>query len=120
MAAVRILVSDVERAKAFYVEALGFEVVEQWGPAIAIIRRGDTDLWLSGPKTSAAKAWTDGTQPVPGLGFTRPVLDAGDLNVVLAKVVEAGGRVCNGPLKGPGGTQTIIADPDGNTIELFS
>ncbi len=119
MASVRVFVSDVKKATAFYTKALGFEVAESWGPAISILAKGDLTLWVSGPKTSAAKAWEDGTKPEPG-GFTRIVLPLEDWENLQAKIHEFGGRIANGPLEGPGGTQIVVQDPDGNCIEFFS
>lgn len=119
MAAVRIFVSDVARAREFYQSALGFEVVQSFGPAIAIMSSGDLQLWVSGPVSSAGKAWGDGTQPVPG-GFTRIVLPLEDLESLQKRVGQYGGRVANGPIQGPGGTQVVVLDPDGNCIEFFA
>lgn len=119
MAAVRIFVSDVKKATAFYINALGFSVAESWGPAISILAKGDLTLWVSGPKTSAAKAWEDGTKPEPG-GFTRIVLPIEDWESTAAKIAEFGGCVVNGPLEGLGGTQIVVQDPDGNCIEFFA
>ncbi len=118
MASVRIFVSDIEKSKAFYIDALGFELADQCGPAFAIVRRGDLDLWLSSLNTSAAKVWADGTQPMPG-GFTRIVLPIKNWEEQLAKIELRLGRIANGPIDGPGGTQIIVSDPDGNTIEFF-
>ena len=55
MATIRYLVRDVDEAIAFYTEGLGFERVRQFGPAMAMVRRGDLTLWLAGPSASAAK-----------------------------------------------------------------
>ena len=118
MPAVRVFTRDLSKSITFYEGVLGFEKVEQWGPAFAILRRDDLDLWLSGPQTSAAKPWSDGTNPVPG-GFNRivlPLIEESDLNERLNRF---GGRVANGPIEGPGGIQLIVLDPDGNSIELF-
>lgn len=117
MAIVRVFVSGLEKAMPFYT-ALGFAVKDQWGPAFAMLEHGDLELWLSGPTTSAAQPWTDGTQPGPG-GFTRIVLPLSLWNANQATVESAGGRICNGPISGPGGTQLIVFDPDGNSIEFF-
>ena len=119
MATVRIFVSDVPRAQKFYESALGFETVQAFGPAIAIMAREDLQLWVSGPVSSAGKPWGDGTQPTAG-GFTRIVLPLGNLEETRELVERHGGRVANGPLQGPGGTQVIVLDPDGNSIEFFS
>lgn len=118
MARVRIFSSDVARSKSFYVDALGFEPVEDWGPAISILRLGDLEIWISGPVSSAAQPWEDGTVPQPG-GYGRIVVDLVDEAAQVAAVEAAGGRRVNGPLTGPGGTQLIVTDPDGNSIELF-
>jgi len=119
MATVRLFVTDVDRARDFYEHALGFEVVEQWGPAMAIMRRDGLDLWLAGPSSSAAKAWEDGTQPKPG-GFSRIVLEIESWEAQAEAIEIHGGRVVNGPIRGPGGTQIIVLDPDGNSIEFFA
>jgi catechol 2,3-dioxygenase-like lactoylglutathione lyase family enzyme len=118
MATVRLFTLNLPQSIAFYEGLFGFEKIEQWGPAFAIVRRGDLDLWISGPQTSAAKPWTDGTQPTPG-GFTRIVLPLPAEPDFACTAESLGGRIANGPLQGPGGTQLIILDPDGNSIELF-
>lgn len=118
MATVRILVHSLEPAKEFYVQLLGFELVEQWGPAFASVSRGDTVLWLSGPQTSAARPMPDGRLPEPG-GWNRPVLVVDDLDVVVAALKSAGAVFRNEPISGPGGRQVVVDDPSGNPVELF-
>ena len=44
MASVRYFVRDVGEAVAFYTRQLGFELKQQFGPAMAITRRGDLTL----------------------------------------------------------------------------
>ena len=75
---VRYLVTDVDRAVAFYRDQLGFELVEQMGAAFARVRRDDLTLWLAGPPSSAARPMPDGRQPVPG-GWNRFVIEVDDL-----------------------------------------
>jgi glyoxylase I family protein len=70
MATIRYLVNDVDRSIAFYTKYLGFELIEQMGPAFAIVSRSDLNLWLSGPQTSAARPMPDGRKPEPG-GWNR-------------------------------------------------
>ena len=70
MAVVRYLVVDVDAAVAFYTGVLGFELVEQWGPPFAMVRRDDLTLWLSGPGSSAARPLADDSRPAPG-GWNR-------------------------------------------------
>src|SRR5580658_1168110 len=92
MATVRYLVRDVPAALSFYVERLGFEVAQQFGPAMAIVRRGDLSLWLAGPMASAARPMPDGRQPEPG-GWNRIVVETDDLEVRAASPREPANRL---------------------------
>ena len=65
MASFRYLVNDVDLSIAFYTKHLGFAVQQQFGPAMAILTRGDLSLWLAGPMASAAKPMPDGRTPEP-------------------------------------------------------
>lgn len=114
----RYLVHDVAAVLPFYTEHLGFELEAQWGPAFAIVRRGETILWLSGPDTSAAQPMPDGRRPEPG-GWNRIVLEFGDFDGLVAALRAAGVVFRNAPFSGPGGMQVLIEDPSGNPIELF-
>ena len=118
MATVRYLVADVDRAVAFYVGQLGFELVEQMGAAFARVRREDLSLWLSGPTSSAARPMRDGREPVPG-GWNRFVIEVDDLAAKVAEMTAAGVTFRSAVVAGPGGRQVIADDPDGNPIELF-
>lgn len=117
MAAFRYLVDDVDQALPFY-EALGFVLAERWGPAFAIVTRGDVHLWLSGPGTSARQPLDDGTQPGPG-GFNRFVIEVDDLESTLKALETTGMKRRSTPVSGPGGHQALVTDPSGNPVELF-
>jgi len=119
MATVRYLVTDVSEAIAFYREALGFEVKQQFGPAMAILARGDLTLWLAGPAASASKPMPDGRKPEPGGGWNRFVLEVEDLPDLVASLRERGVKFRNEILEGPGGRQILCEDPAGNVVELF-
>ena len=118
MATVRYLVSDVERSRAFYRDVLGFEEGFDMLPAFAMVRRGDLALWLAGPSSSAARPMPDGRAPEPG-GWNRFVVEVDDLDAIVARLREAGAAFRNEIVKGPGGRQILVDDPDGNPIELF-
>jgi glyoxylase I family protein len=118
MATVRYLVTDVSQAIAFYRDALGFELKQQFGPAMAILMRGDLKLWLAGPPASASKPMPDGRKPEPG-GWNRFVLEVEDLAELVVRLRERGVRFRNEILEGPGGRQILCEDPAGNAIELF-
>lgn len=118
MAVVRYIVSDVGKSLEFYIEHLGFEKGEQWGSAFAAVHRGDLELWLAGPETSAARPMPDGRQPQPG-GWNRLVLEVEDLEALVAQLKKAGAKFRNEIVSGPGGQQVLLEDPSGNVIELF-
>ena len=118
MATVRYLVDDVARCVAFYVDSFGFEEVERCGPAMAIVRRGDLDLWLAGPISSAARPMPDGRQPEPG-GWNRIVLTPDNLTAQIERLRAGGAVFRNDIVEGPGGRQILVEDPAGNPIELF-
>lgn len=118
MAQFRYIVSDVDQAVAFYCEQLGLDLIEQYGPAMAIVRRGDLDLWLAGPAASAAKPMPDGTKPEPG-GWNRCVLVVDNLDGLVASLRTEGIAFRNEVTEGPGGKQILCEDPSGNVLELF-
>ena len=118
MAVVRYLVADVDAAVAFYTRRLGFELVEQWGPPFAMVRRDDLTLWLSGPGSSASRPLADGSKPGSG-GWNRLVLETDDLDSLVARLKQDGVAVRGAIVTGPGGKQALIDDPSGNPVELF-
>lgn len=118
MVSVRYLVNDVEVSVAFYTTHMGFSLKQQFGPAMAILARGDLMLWLAGPMASAAKPMPDGRRPEPG-GWNRFVLEVEDLPGHVAALREQGVPFRNEVVEGPGGRQVLCEDPSGNLIELF-
>jgi catechol 2,3-dioxygenase-like lactoylglutathione lyase family enzyme len=118
LVSVRYLVKDVDAAIRFYTESLGFELKQKFGPAMAIVARGDLTLWLAGPVSSAAQPMPDGRKPEPG-GWNRFVFQVEDLNGLVTKLKADNVRFRNEVVKGPGGSQILCEDPSGNVIELF-
>jgi catechol 2,3-dioxygenase-like lactoylglutathione lyase family enzyme len=118
MAIVRYIVADVDAAASFYVDYLGFELVERMGDAFALLRAGDLTLWLGGPSSSAARPMPNGDQPVPG-GWNRFVVEVDDIAARVEALRAAGVPTRNEIVTGPGGKQILIEDPSGNPIELF-
>jgi catechol 2,3-dioxygenase-like lactoylglutathione lyase family enzyme len=114
----RYLVDDVEAAVGFYRDALGFEVRQHYGAAMAIVALGDLSLWLAGPTASAARPMPDGRKPAPG-GWNRFVLETDDLPALVARLREQGSVFRNDIVSGPGGSQILVEDPSGNVVELF-
>lgn len=118
MVTVRYLVNDVEASVKFYTTHLGFELKQQFGPAMAIVAKGDLTLWLAGPASSAARAMPDGRKPEPG-GWNRFVLQVEDLVRLVGKLKGDGVQFRNDVVSGPGGLQILCEDPSGNVVELF-
>jgi predicted enzyme related to lactoylglutathione lyase len=118
MGTFRYLVKDVDQAIPFYTDGLGFDLEQQFGPAMAILSKGDCRLWLAGPMSSAAQPMPDGSQPTSG-GWNRLVLEVENLSSLVSELKSK--KVCfrNEITKGPGGSQILCEDPSGNPIELF-
>jgi catechol 2,3-dioxygenase-like lactoylglutathione lyase family enzyme len=113
---VRYIVQDVQKAIDFYTTHLGFEVNTSAAPAFADVTRGRLRLLLSGPASSGARA-TPADSATAGRNRIHLVVD--DLNATVAPLRDAGLRFRSDLVSGPGGRQILIADPDGNLIELF-
>jgi catechol 2,3-dioxygenase-like lactoylglutathione lyase family enzyme len=113
---VRYIVQDVQSAIDFYTTRLGFEVNTSAAPAFADVIRGRLRLLLSGPPSSGARA-----TPVDAAtaGRNRIQLVVDDLDAAVAPLRDLGVRFRSDLVSGPGGRQILLADPDGNLIELF-
>ena len=118
MAAFRYLVQNVDKSVQFYTELLEFKLEQQYGPAMAIVSKGDLKLWLAGPSSSAAQPMPDGSQPCSG-GWSRFVLQVENLPQLVARLKAKDVRFRNEITKGTGGSQVLCEDPSGNPIELF-
>jgi catechol 2,3-dioxygenase-like lactoylglutathione lyase family enzyme len=118
MATVRYMVSDVAKALEFYTGLLGFSELENYGAPFASVKRGDLELWLAGPLSSAARSMPDGSKPQPG-GWNRLVIEVEDIAFMVALLKGSGVTFRNEIVSGPGGQQILIEDPSGNPIEIF-
>ena len=118
MVRVQYIVDDVEEAIAFYTSNLGFEIKQNFAPAIALLVQGDLTLLVSVPEASASKPMLDGTTPGPGGGWNRILLDYDDLESVVSKLKTNGVKFRNDILDGVGGKQIVCEDPSGNVVEL--
>jgi catechol 2,3-dioxygenase-like lactoylglutathione lyase family enzyme len=118
VAVIRYLVNDVDVALEFYIDMLGFELVEKWGPPFAMVKRGDLALWLSGPGSSASRPLSNGSKPAPG-GWNRLVLETDDLASLVEQLKRSGAQLRSDIVSGPGGKQVLVDDPSGNPVELF-
>ena len=115
-ASVRYLVTDVQAAIDFYTTHLGFTLNTSAAPAFADVVRGPLRLLLSGPASSGARATPDDAATA---GRNRIHLVVGDLDSEIGRLRGAGLPFRSDVVTGPGGRQILLADPDGNLIELF-
>ena len=108
---VRYLVDDVAASVDFYTRHFGFTVGIS-SPAFADVTRGNLRLLLSGPKSSAGQAMTDGERPGPG-GWNRIHLIVDDLDREVARLTDEGVQFRNEVVTGPGGAQVLADRPLG-------
>ncbi|MDN5859867.1 MAG: VOC family protein, partial [Pseudonocardia sp.] len=95
---------------------LGFTLNTDAAPAFADVVRGPLRLLLSGPASSGARATpTDAATA----GRNRIHLEVEDLAAEIARLRELRLPLRSDLVTGPGGRQVLIADPDGNLVELF-
>ena len=117
---VRYFVRDMDAAVDFYCRLLGFEEELRPSPAFAMLYRGSLRLLLSVPGAAGGggSAMPDGTLPEPG-GWNRFTLEVPDLAAAVGRLRRDGARFRNDVVTGVGVTQILVADPDGNLVELF-
>lgn len=105
-----VFVSDQDRARDFYVDAVGLEVKND-------ATFGD-NRWLEvGPASGATFVLH---KPFPGLsagGSQGTILASSDLDADVARL-RAAGVVVEGPADMPWGRQATFSDPDGNGFVL--
>ena len=116
LASVRYIVDDVKTAIDFYTRHLGFTVRSSAPPAFADVVRGPLRLLLSGPASSGARATPDDASTA---GRNRIHLVVDDLDGEIGRLRAAGLPFRSDVVAGPGGRQTLLADPAGNLVELF-
>ena len=115
---VRYMVDDVDEAVTFYTKVLDFEVLTNFPPVFADVKRGNLRLLLAGPTSSAGRPMPDGATPGPG-GWNRIHFIVDDLTEEVARLRDAGARFRNDIIEGPGGKQILLLDPSGNVVKLF-
>ena len=106
-------VTDQERARHFYADVLGFDVVHD-------LAMGPGGRWLQlrphGAQTSVTLVtWFDSMAPgsVGGL-----VLETDDLDADVAELTRRGVTFADGIRKEPWGRYATFRDPDGNGLTL--
>ncbi len=102
--------SDLEKAENFYLEFLGFSVRNREpfhdGRPLTVTNEG---LGL-----------TSGAKGPAGLVVEHIAFRSSDIRGIAERAAAEGIEIIKGPGPGPYGLTVYLADPDGNTIELFS
>ena len=112
--AISVYVDDMDRAFAFYRDALGFKERARPVPFIIELEHDGAAVVLCQAESAAAGGYPNRSGVVVG------VL-APDLDAAVQRVKAAGHQpVHTEPQQYPGGTYVAVADPSGNVIELIS
>ena len=119
MIKIRYMVDNVAEAVKFYSQQLGFNLLQQYRVAVAILEHSGVELIVSGPISSAGQPMPDGTKPSPGGGWARFQIVVEDIEAEIGRLKEIGVAFKNELIEGGGRKQILCLDPSGNIIELF-
>ncbi|MFI1991798.1 VOC family protein [Actinoplanes sp. NPDC020271] len=110
---VSLPVGDQERARDFYVDVLGFDLIRQnaMGPAAQWIQVGPK----GGQTSITLVTWFDS---MPAGSLQGLVLHADDLDAEVAALVDKGVDVPGGVQEAEWGRFAVFTDPDGNRLVL--
>lgn len=120
-----LVVSDLERSRRFYGEALGLEELPRpanFTFAGAWFELGDTEIHLLAEADTTGRAG----MPPPGPGLagglaTHLALEVDDLPAWVVRLDARGVAPAAGPMpRGDGVDQLFVFDPDGYVVELFA
>ena len=116
VAAVNLLVSDLERSKTFYREVFG--LVPKFEDADGAVFHL-TNVFLMLHRDPAREAPADGVLRLAREGAGQLAIIVGDVDAVRAELDEHGVTPISGPTDRHWGMRTMtFADPDGNTWEI--
>ena len=115
---VSVYVTDVDRAIAFYTQALGFD--KRSDARMGPIRWVELAPATGGTVLALASEGYPIWSPDKVGGFSGMTLAAEDADGTYARLRAAGVRFEQEPEATDWGTQAIIADPDGNTFVIVA
>jgi catechol 2,3-dioxygenase-like lactoylglutathione lyase family enzyme len=110
---VSVPVSDQDRAKAFYVDKLGFELLRE-DDSVPGLR------WIQVAPRGGTTALTLVTwfESMPAGSLQGLVLTSSDLQADYEALVAKGVKFDGPPQRQPWATETVFHDPDGNSLVL--
>ena len=121
---VGLIVSDLERSRRFYAEALGLEEVPR-PPNFtfegAWFRFGGTEIHLLAEAHTTGGAGQPDAGPGAAYGLTHHLaFEVEDLEAACARLEANGVTLVGGPMpRGDGFVQAFFRDPDGYVLEFF-
>ncbi|HSB01198.1 MAG TPA: VOC family protein [Anaerolineales bacterium] len=111
-----VLVEDICRSKAFYVDILGLEILHDWETMVIFRERfsiHQADRLL--PKQEATRFYQSGKQ---GRGNAIVYFEVDDLQTTYADMQAKGVEIIHGIVQLPQQKIFRMADPDGHIIEI--
>jgi catechol 2,3-dioxygenase-like lactoylglutathione lyase family enzyme len=119
-----LIVSDLERSRRFYSDALGLEEVprpQNFTFAGAWFRFGETEIHLLAEADTTGRAGARDGGPSAAFGLVSHIaLEVEDLEAALVRLEENRVAPIGGPMsRGDGVTQVFFLDPDGYVLEFF-
>lgn len=110
---IALRVRDLQAAKRFYTQILGFPVVGQIpGKEIYFIGIGGTTVELMGGAE-------DAEGDAPDSGFVHMAFEVDDVDATYRELVDKGVTFTTKPRNVGDIRLAFFSDPDGNTLELF-
>ncbi len=111
-----ILVEDIKRSRAFYIDILGLEILHDWDVMLIFkdrfsIHQADRLL----PKEEAIKVFQKGKQ---GQGNVIIYFEVDDIQSTFTKMQDKGVKIIHGIVQLPQQKIFRMADPDGHIIEI--
>lgn len=120
---IRVLVADPEKAAEFYKKAFGMSETRR--PANSetfkeiVLNTGATPEAAKAAKSTPIVLATRRAKDEKPLSMAALILDVPDMDKAIAAVVAAGGKGGKAQKSGEGLTYAMVADIDGNPIELL-
>lgn len=120
---VTLVVADLERSAAFYVDLLGMQRVERPGfgfPGLWF-QAGATQIHLILQHQNSGPAGLPDAPPTAGAGRVfHFAFETADCSAAVERLKAAGIKVRGTGVRPDGYNQTWFYDPDGHVVELFS
>ena len=115
-----LVVTDLERSRAFYRDVLGAEVHREYGGTSVVLRFLETWLLLvtGGPPTEDKPTVTFAPPSDPDTVSVAFTIRVPDCMAAYATLKERGAAFLTPPVVRPWETRCFLRDPDGHLIEL--